>query len=79
MELLSSYYGWWGIMNDEIYDPQLMLDRSLRDVSDFLECELRDKISGGGVPLVGMSLDGVSDDGILMRLEVRLSVKEVKE
>ena len=59
----------------DVFDPQLMLDRSLRDVSDFLEVELRDKISDGGVPLVGMSLDGVSDDGVLMRLEVRLSVR----
>ena len=62
-------------MNDEIYDPVLMLDRSLRDVSDFLEVELMDKISGGGVPITGLSLDGVSDSGVPMRLEVRLSVK----
>jgi len=62
-----------------IDDPVLMLDRSLRDVSDLLELELNDRLRDGGVPLVGMSLDGLSDDGIPMKLEVRLSVKEVKE
>ena len=62
-------------MNDEVYDPVLMLDRSLRDVSDFLEVELNDRLRDGGVPLVGMSLDGLSDDGVAMRLEVRLSVR----
>lgn len=56
-------------------DPVLMLDRSLRDVSDFLEVELNDRLRDGGVPLVGMSLDGLSDDGVAMRLEVRLSVR----
>ena len=66
-------------MSNEIYDPQLMLDRSLRDVSDFLEVELMDRVRDGGVPLVGLSLDGVSDDGILMRLEVRLSVRSEDE
>ena len=60
-------------------DPVLMLDRSLKDVSDFLEVELQERISNGGVPLVGMVLDGVSVDGTPMKLEVRLSVKEVKE
>ena len=62
-------------MSNEIYDPQLMLDRSLRDVSDFLEVELMDRVRDGGVPLVGLSLDGVSDSGVPMRLEVRLSVR----
>ena len=62
-------------MSGEVFDPQLMLDRSLRDVSDFLEVELMERVREGGVPLVGLSLDGVSDDGILMRLEVRLSVR----
>ncbi len=62
-------------MNDEVYDPVLMLDRSLRDVSDLLELELNDRLRDGGVPLVGMSLDGLSDDGVAMRLEVRLSVR----
>ena len=57
-------------------DPCLMLDRSLRDVSDLLECELMDRVRDGGVPLVGLSLDGVSDTGVPMRLEVRLSVRE---
>ena len=66
-------------MSGDVFDPSLMLDRSLRDVSDFLECELRDRIVDGGVPLVGMSLDGVSDDGVLMRLEVRLSVRSDDE
>ena len=56
-------------------DPVLMLDRSLRDVSDFLEVELNDRLRDGGVPLVGLSLDGLSDDGVAMRLEVRLSVR----
>ena len=62
-------------MSGEVFDPQLMLDRSLRDVSDFLEVELMERVREGGVPLVGLSLDGVSDDGVLMRLEVRLSVR----
>lgn len=62
-------------MSSEVYDSGLMLDRSLRDVSDLLEVELNDRIRDGGVPLVGLSLDGVSDDGVLMRLEVRLSVR----
>lgn len=62
-------------MNSEVYDPQLMLDRSLRDVSDLLELELNDRLRDGGVPLVGLSLDGVSDDGTPMKLEVRLSVR----
>ena len=62
-------------MSNEIYDPQLMLDRSLRDVSDFLEVELNEKLESGGVPITGLSLDGVSDSGVPMRLEVRLSVK----
>lgn len=62
-------------MNSEVYDPQLMLDRSLRDVSDLLELELQEKMGNGGVPLVGLSLDGLSDDGVAMRLEVRLSVR----
>ena len=58
-----------------IDDPSLMLDRSLRDVSDLLELELNDRIQEGNVPLVGMSLDGLSDNGVPMRLEVRLSVR----
>ena len=58
-----------------IDDPSLMLDRSLRDVSDLLELELNDRLRDGGVPLVGLSLDGLSDDGVAMRLEVRLSVR----
>lgn len=58
-----------------IDDPSLMLNRSLRDVSDLLELELNDRLRDGGVPLVGMSLDGLSDDGVAMRLEVRLSVR----
>lgn len=58
-----------------IDDPSLMLDRSLRDVSDLLELELNERLRDGGVPLVGMSLDGLSDDGVAMRLEVRLSVR----
>ena len=62
-----------------IDDPSLMLDRSLRDVSDLLELELNDRLRDGGVPLVGLSLDGLSEEGVAMRLEVRLSVKEVKE
>ena len=52
-----------------------MLNRSLRDVSDLLELELNDRLRDGGVPLVGLSLDGLSDDGVAMRLEVRLSVR----
>lgn len=63
-------------MCDGVFDPSLMLDRSLRDVSDFLEVELMDRIRDGRVPITGMFLDGVSDSGVLMRLEVRLSVRE---
>lgn len=66
-------------MSGDVFDPQLMLDRSLRDVSDFLELELRDKISDGMVPLTGMVLDGYSEDGLPVRLEVRLSVRGDKE
>ena len=58
-----------------IDDPVLMLDRTLMEVSDLLELELNDKIRSGGVPLTGMVLDGISDDGKLVRLEVRLSVR----
>lgn len=56
-------------------DPSLMLDRSLRDVSDLLECELQERIDKGRVPMCGMVLDGVSNDGVPMKLEVRLSVR----
>ena len=62
-----------------IDDPVLMLDRTLMEVSDLLELELNDKISNGGVPLTGMVLDGVSDDGKPVRLEVRLSVRSEDE
>ena len=60
-------------------DPCLMLDRSLRDVSDLLELELNEKIECGCVPLTGMCLDGYSEDGLPVRLEVRLSVRGEKE
>lgn len=60
-------------------DPGLMLDRSLRDVSSFLECELQERIRDGCVPLTGMCLDGYSEDGLPVRLEVRLSVRGEKE
>ena len=60
-------------------DPQLMLNRSLDDVSDFLQCELDEKIKNGNIPITGMVLGGVSDDGLPVRLEVRLSVRGEKE
>ena len=60
-------------------DPQLMLNRSLDDVSDFLQGELDEKIKNGNIPITGMVLDGVSDDGLPVRLEVRLSVRGEKE
>ena len=56
-------------------DPSLMLDRSLDDVSDFLQSELDEKIKNGNIPITGMVLGGVSDDGVPVRLEVRLSVR----
>ena len=56
-------------------DPSLMLNRSLDDVSDFLQGELDEKIKNGNIPITGMVLDGVSDDGLPVRLEVRLSVR----
>ena len=62
-----------------IDDPVLMLERSLQEVSDLLELELNSKIRDGGVPLTGMVLDGVSDDGKPVRLEVRLSVRSEEE
>ena len=62
-----------------IDDPGLMLERSLQEVSDLLELELNSKIRDGGVPLTGMVLDGVSDDGKPVRLEVRLSVRSEEE
>ena len=61
--------------SSDVFDPQLMLGRSLQEVSDLLEVELQERICDGGVPLVGLSLDGVSDDGTPMKLEVRLSIK----
>ena len=60
-------------------NPGLMLDRSLRDVSDLLELELNERIENGMVPLTGMVLDGYSEDGTPVRLEVRLSVRGEKE
>jgi hypothetical protein len=60
-------------------DPSLMLNRSLDDVSDFLQGELDERIKNGEVPITGMVLDGVSDDGLPVRLEVRLSVRGDKE
>ena len=60
-------------------DPSLMLDRTLDEVSDFLQMELDSKISKGMVPLTGMVLDGYSEDGTPVRLEVRLSVRGDKE
>ena len=58
-----------------IDDPRLMLDKSLHEVSDFLQCELDEKISDGRVPLTGLVLDGYSNDGLPVRLEIRLSVR----
>ena len=58
-----------------IDDPSLMLNRSLGEVSDFLQCELDEKIKCGGVPLTGLVLDGYSDDGVPVRLEIRLSIR----
>jgi hypothetical protein len=60
-------------------DPSLMLGRSLQEVSDLLELELNSKIRDGGVPLTGLVLDGVSDDGKPVRLEVRLSIRSEEE
>ena len=60
-------------------DPQLMLDRTLSDVSDLLECELQERIRDGCVPLTGLVLDGYSEDGTPVRLEIRLSVRGDKE
>ena len=62
-----------------IDDPVLMLERSLQEVSDLLELELNSKIRDGGVPLTGLVLDGVSDEGKPVRLEVRLSVRSEEE
>ena len=56
-------------------DPQVMLNRSLADVSDFLQGELDEKLKVGGVPLTGLVLDGYSDDGVPVRLEIRLSIR----
>ena len=56
-------------------DPKLMLDRTLADVSDFLQVELNERIKNDRVPVTGMVLDGYSDDGVPVRLEVRLSVR----
>ena len=61
-----------GVMID---DPSLMLNRTLNEVSDFLQCELDEKIKCGGVPLTGLVLDGYSEDGKAVRLEVRLSIR----
>ena len=58
-----------------IDDPCLMLNRTLSEVSDFLQSELDEKIKCGGVPLTGLVLDGYSDDGLPVRLEIRLSVR----
>ena len=60
-------------------DPKLVLDKSLYEISDCLEVELCDRIESGGVPLVGIGFDGVSDDGTPVRLEVRLMVRSDKE
>ena len=62
-----------------IDDPSLMLGRTLSEVSDFLQCELDEKIKCGGVPLTGLVLDGYSNDGVPVRLEIRLSVRGEKE
>ena len=62
-----------------IDDPSLMLDRTLGDVSSFLETELNERIKNGMVPLTGMVLDGYSEDGTPVRLEIRLSVRGDKE
>ena len=56
-------------------DPKLMLDRTLEDVSDFLQVELNERIKNGSIPVTGMVLDGYSEDGVPVRLEVRLSVR----
>ena len=56
-------------------DPQLMLDKSLGEVSDFLQGELDEKVMSGGVPLTGLVLDGYSNEGVPVRLEIRLSVR----
>ena len=60
-------------------DPSLMLERSLGDVSSFLEMELNERIENGMVPLTGMVFDGYSEDGTPVRLEVRLSVRNGDE
>ena len=57
-------------------DPKLMLDRTLADVSDFLQVELNERIKNDRVPVTGMVLEGYSEDGMPVRLEVRLSVRE---
>lgn len=62
-----------------IDDPVLMLDRTLADVSDFLQVELNERIRNDSVPVTGMVLDGYSDDGVPVRLEVRLSVRNGDE
>ena len=65
------------LSGNDVYadDPRLMLDKSLHEVSDFLQSELDEKIKCGGVPLTGLVLDGYSNDGKPVRLEVRLSVR----
>lgn len=57
-------------------DPGLMLERTLNEVSDFLQEELDERIRNDSVPVTGMVLDGYSNDGVPVRLEVRLSVRE---
>ena len=58
-----------------ISSERLEVTKSLDDVSDFLQGELDEKIKNGNIPITGMVLDGVSDDGVPVRLEVRLSVR----
>ena len=57
-------------------DPKLMLDRTLADVSDYLQLELDERIKNGSIPVTGMVLEGYSNEGMPVRLEVRLSVRE---
>ena len=50
-----------------------LLKCSLNEISDFLYQRLRERIKNGDVPVTGMTVDGVSDDGTPVTLQVILS------
>ena len=50
-----------------------LLECTVNELSDFLYTRLRERIDNGDIPLTGMTVDGISDDGTPVTLQVILS------